>query len=281
MGGQSYSNADIRTYVSGGAFLEYEGVDKNAVTDAMTNMLIGTSVNQLYRTQKIFVMGGGACGDNQGIGSGPQEAVVCRDGKAWYLYYWQENDVISTTSHQWGWVASPPGADSLGQSQYSGVTVEVRSQCRLILSCSKDNRISSTLLLTLTTSLVMTTPLILPSRAPRTLLRMPGRILAQRARLGRASLPFRFVMSALLSMQITKTRSTFYSRMVMIAVLSGVALSVVATCRRLRTLLVLPIWMGSRVLSTCVTRALGTRNCHVGADIDSFILPFLWVYLLD
>ncbi|KAJ5579994.1 uncharacterized protein N7459_005979 [Penicillium hispanicum] len=124
MGGQSYNNADIRSYLSGGAFLDYEGVDKNAVTDAMTSMLVGTAVNQLYRTQKIFVMGGGACGDGQGIGSGPAEASVCRDGVAWYLYYWQENDVISTTSHQWGWVASPPGADQLGQNEYSGVTVE-------------------------------------------------------------------------------------------------------------------------------------------------------------
>lgn len=124
MAGQKYNDADIRSYLSGGAFLEYQGVDKNAVTDAMTHMLVGTAVNQLYRTQKIFIMGGGACGDNQGIGSGPQEASVCRDGKAWYLYYWQENDVISTTSHQWGWVASPPGADKLDQGDYSGVSVE-------------------------------------------------------------------------------------------------------------------------------------------------------------
>ncbi|KAJ5580842.1 hypothetical protein N7450_007143 [Penicillium hetheringtonii] len=124
MGGSEYNNADIRSYLSGGAFLEYQGVDKNAVTDSMTNMLIGTSINQLYRQQKVFIMGGGSCGDNDGIGSGPQEAVVCRDGKAWYLYYWQENDVISTTSHQWGWVNPPPGSDSLGQNEYSGVSVE-------------------------------------------------------------------------------------------------------------------------------------------------------------
>ena len=33
-------------------------------------------------------MGGGACGDGQGIGSGPQNYSVCRNGQAWYLYYW-------------------------------------------------------------------------------------------------------------------------------------------------------------------------------------------------
>jgi hypothetical protein len=136
MSGQSYNDADIRSYLSGGAFLAYPGVDKNAVTDAMTNMLVGTSINQLYRTQKIFIMGGGACGDNQGIGSGPQEATVCRDGKAWYLYYWQENDVVSTTSHQWGWVASPPGVDQLGQNEYEGVKVEVRYACRFTPYCT-------------------------------------------------------------------------------------------------------------------------------------------------
>ncbi|KAH8433965.1 uncharacterized protein LDX57_011601 [Aspergillus melleus] len=124
MAGRLYNKADIRSYLSGGAFLDYPGVDKNAVTDSMTAMMVGTAINQLYRTQKVFIMGGGACGDNQGIGSGPQEAVVCRDNKAWYLYYWQENDVVSTTAHQWGWVASPPGADQLGQGPYSGVSVE-------------------------------------------------------------------------------------------------------------------------------------------------------------
>ncbi|KAJ5373741.1 hypothetical protein N7517_005747 [Penicillium concentricum] len=123
MRGQTYGNADIRQYIAGGAFLTYPGVDKNAVTDQMNSMIVGTAINQLYRTQKVFIMGGGACGDNEGIGSGPQESVVCRDGKAWYLYYWQANDVISTTNHQWGWVNPPPGLDKLGQGDYAGVKV--------------------------------------------------------------------------------------------------------------------------------------------------------------
>ena len=119
MHGDSYENSgDIRDYVRGGQFVAYPGIDKNAVTNVMNGFLIGQAINQLYRTQKIFVMGGGNCGDNQGIGSGPQGASVCRDGKAWYLYYWQENDVISTTAHQWGRVTSPPGADRLGQDDY-------------------------------------------------------------------------------------------------------------------------------------------------------------------
>jgi hypothetical protein len=125
MSGQTYADVDIRSYIAGGAFLAFPGVDKNTVIDSMNNMLVGTAINQLYRTQKIFIMGGGSCDDNQGIGSGPQESKVCRDGKAWYLYYWQENDVVSTTSHQWGWVATPPGLEEIGQGDYAGITREV------------------------------------------------------------------------------------------------------------------------------------------------------------
>ncbi|PLB55528.1 hypothetical protein P170DRAFT_443287 [Aspergillus steynii IBT 23096] len=99
MAGKEHNEADIRSYLSGGVFLDYSGVDKNVVTDSMTAMM-------------IFIMGDGACGDDQGIGSGPQEAVVCRDDRAWYLYYWQENDVVSTTAHQWGW------------GPYSGISIE-------------------------------------------------------------------------------------------------------------------------------------------------------------
>lgn len=126
MHGDNYLNAgDIRSYLKGGLFVNFGGVDKNAVTDAMNGLLIGQAINQLYRTQKIFIMGGGACGDNQGIGSGPADYGICRDGKAWYLYYWQENDVISLTSHRWGWTAVPPGADQLGQGDYARVKVAV------------------------------------------------------------------------------------------------------------------------------------------------------------
>ena len=123
-GGNYDGTGDIRTYMDGGLFVDFPGVDKNGVIDAMSNLLIGQAINALWRTQKVFIMGGGACGDNQGTGSGPQAASVCRNGQAWYLYYWQENDVVSTTSHQWGWVNPPPGSDQLGQGEYMGVTIQ-------------------------------------------------------------------------------------------------------------------------------------------------------------
>ncbi|CAL8578177.1 hypothetical protein XPA_003976 [Xanthoria parietina] len=120
-----HDTGDIRTYLKGGLFLDFGGVDKVKLIDTMNAFLVGQAVNQLYRTQKIFVMGGGACGDADGvIGHGPQDQSICRDGKAWYLYYWQENDVISTTAHQWGWTAAPPGSEQLGTGLYAGVTVQ-------------------------------------------------------------------------------------------------------------------------------------------------------------
>ncbi len=128
MHGDNYLNTgDIRLYLKGGLFVNFAGVDKNTVIDTMNAFLTGQAINQLYRTQKIFIMGGGACGDNQGIGSGPANYGICRGGKLWYLYYWQENDVISLTSHRWGWVATPPGADKLGQGDYANVKVSVSS----------------------------------------------------------------------------------------------------------------------------------------------------------
>ncbi len=69
-------------------------------------------------------MGGAACGDNQGIGNGPMESMFCED-EAWYLYYWQPDDVVSMTSHISGWMDMPPGTD---QGDYTGVTVQVELQ---------------------------------------------------------------------------------------------------------------------------------------------------------
>lgn len=266
MGGQSYGDADIRSYLSGGAFLAYPGVDKNAVTDAMTNMLVGVSINQLYRTQKIFIMGGGACDDNQGIGSGPQEATVCRNGQAWYLYYWQENDVISTTSHQWGWVASPPGADQLGQGAYSGVSVQVCLPTPKTRSLTNGPRTSSTRLSMRTMSPATTMMPIQLQAGPQMLFLTPGQALAPTVRLGKVSSLSRFVMSVVQSTPTTRIRSTSCSRMDMIAVLSGVVRFAVVIPRRRVTLSMLLIWVDSKALSISATRTLDTKG-HVSARV--------------
>ncbi|KAL9128843.1 MAG: hypothetical protein Q9217_002569 [Psora testacea] len=107
-GGNYEGSGDLRDYFKGGAFVAFPGVDKNAVTDAMNGFLIGHAINQLYRQQKIFILGGSACGIDEGVGLGPGDNMICRD----------------VTPHQWGWVAPPPGADQLGKGPYAAVTVQ-------------------------------------------------------------------------------------------------------------------------------------------------------------
>ena len=124
MHGDNYNNmGDIRSYLQGGLFVDFGGIDKNAVTNTVNNLLIAQAINQLWRSQKIFIMGGTPCGDDT-LGPGPANAMLCVDGKAWFLYYWQENDVVSLTSHRWGWTNGPPGADQLGQGDYAGITIQ-------------------------------------------------------------------------------------------------------------------------------------------------------------
>ncbi|KAF2137405.1 uncharacterized protein K452DRAFT_329273 [Aplosporella prunicola CBS 121167] len=122
--GKDYaSTGDIKTYLSGGTFVDFPGVDKNAVIDVMNAFLLGHAINQLWRQQKVFILGGGKCGDGEGIGSGPQDYSICRDGKAWYLYYWHEGKKPVLTSKQWGYVTMPPGADKLGSDDFTGITI--------------------------------------------------------------------------------------------------------------------------------------------------------------
>ncbi|CAI7658698.1 unnamed protein product [Penicillium glandicola] len=68
-------------------------------------------------------MGGGACGDNKGIGSSPKASIICYDGRAWYLHCWKNNGVFSLTSHHWGWVVTPPGLGNIGQGDHSGINI--------------------------------------------------------------------------------------------------------------------------------------------------------------
>ncbi|KAI1100645.1 hypothetical protein F4804DRAFT_336057 [Jackrogersella minutella] len=124
MAGKNYNNTgDIKSYLQGGAFVDFGGVDKNSVIDVMNSFLLGNAVNELWRQQKIFILGGANCGDGQGIGTGPKDYTVCRDGKAWYLYYWHEGNGDALSEKQWGYVTYPTGADKLGQGDFAGVTV--------------------------------------------------------------------------------------------------------------------------------------------------------------
>ncbi|KAI0829154.1 hypothetical protein F5Y06DRAFT_290880 [Hypoxylon sp. FL0890] len=124
MAGKNYDNSgDIKSYLQGGLFVNYPGVNIPEMIDVFNSFFIANAVNQLWRQQKVFIMGGAKCGDGQGIGEGPQDYSVCRDGKAWYLYYWHEGNGDFLSAKQWGYVTMPPGADKLGQDIYQNVTV--------------------------------------------------------------------------------------------------------------------------------------------------------------
>ena len=125
MSGQSFGKAgDIRAFLSGGAFADYPGMDQVALIDIMSTKLMATAINALWRQQKVYIMGGGPCDDSGGIGKGPQGYKVCRDGKAWYLFFWEELGHIALDMHQWGWISPPPGIDRFGEGDYKGLRVE-------------------------------------------------------------------------------------------------------------------------------------------------------------
>ena len=123
MKGSQYGNQDIRGYISGGAYLTGPNPNITAITQTADTLLASVAINQLWKQQKIFIMGGGPCDDSGGIGNGPQEAKLCRNNQAWYLFYWQEYlGQIHLGKKQWGNVAAPPGMDSLASQ---GITVQV------------------------------------------------------------------------------------------------------------------------------------------------------------
>ena len=123
MKGLQFGNQDIRGYLSGGAYLTGPNPNISAITQTAETLLASVAINQLWKQQKIFIMGGGPCDDSGGIGNGPQEAKLCKNNQAWYLFYWQEYlGQIHLGKKQWGNVAAPPGMDTLASQ---GITVQV------------------------------------------------------------------------------------------------------------------------------------------------------------
>lgn len=123
MKGLPYGTEDIRGYISGGAYLNGPNPNTTEITQTANTLLASAAINQLWKQQKIFIMGGGPCDDSGGIGQGPQEAKLCKNNQAWYLFYWQEYlGGIYLGKKKWGNVAAPPGMDSLASE---GLTIQV------------------------------------------------------------------------------------------------------------------------------------------------------------
>lgn len=128
MKGETYGNTgDIRNYVQNGQWVDFPGLNETTVLDQWNNLLTAAAMNQLFRMQKIFIVGGGPCDDSGNIGKGPQEAKLCRNGKAWYLYFWKEpRNSVTFGKAQWGHVSEVPGHDELGKGIYTSITPQVR-----------------------------------------------------------------------------------------------------------------------------------------------------------
>ncbi|KAI9677475.1 MAG: hypothetical protein M1817_006429 [Caeruleum heppii] len=117
-------SGDIRGYLQDGNFVNFGGVNQTATMQLMSDMLTAKAINTLWRQQKIFILGGGPCDDSGGLGPGPQDGKLCRDGKAWYLFFWHEGKSISLTKSHWGYVEMPPGASQFGQVPYQNFNIQ-------------------------------------------------------------------------------------------------------------------------------------------------------------
>ena len=117
---KDYWGIKLLEYLKEGGFVAFDGVDLTEVSNTMTGMLLGTAINSLWRSQKVGIVGGLPCGADQGIGLGPKEFEVCRDGTAWYIYHWEEQRQLGGLDG--AGVIAPHGMDKLGKGDYSLIT---------------------------------------------------------------------------------------------------------------------------------------------------------------
>ena len=103
-------------YFRSGAMLEFDGIAKADLIGHMTGMFLGYAINYAWRLQKVFIIGGGDCGVDDGLGMGPAEGMVCIDDAAWYIYHWEEK--TSGKKKQRAGMVAPHGMKELGEGDY-------------------------------------------------------------------------------------------------------------------------------------------------------------------
>ncbi|KAJ5158370.1 uncharacterized protein N7500_008021 [Penicillium coprophilum] len=117
MPGHGFGTGDIRDILKGGAWLDYTGLDKNKAVDVFLALLESMMINALWRSQRVFIIGGGDCHDGQDVGRGTNDGdnVFCDDeNRAWYLYYWQRDPMAMGKNSRW--ISRPWGSDRMGKS---------------------------------------------------------------------------------------------------------------------------------------------------------------------
>ncbi|KAK2784331.1 hypothetical protein FQN53_008560 [Emmonsiellopsis sp. PD_33] len=95
----------------GGFWVDYPSVDKSALAQNTFATLKAIAINEIWKLQKVFIVGGGSCDDNDGFGQGNSGSdngayAWCDvdNNQAWYLYYWQ---MVTSTCRlmKAGWLA--------------------------------------------------------------------------------------------------------------------------------------------------------------------------------
>lgn len=117
----------MRKMLESGIWLNYDGFDQVKMIEAFSDRLTAQAINTLWRAQKVFIIGGGKCGDGQGVGDGPSDGVWCResDNTAWYLYHWEDYlGTIFVGDSQYGYIKQPHGMYDLGKGDYARITVK-------------------------------------------------------------------------------------------------------------------------------------------------------------
>ncbi|PGH01386.1 hypothetical protein AJ79_07927 [Helicocarpus griseus UAMH5409] len=129
MQGMKFGDMYLDDWIKGGLWVDYPGVPKDEVASNTYAMLKAVAINQIWRMQRVYIIGGGKCGDNQGLGEGTggtdNGAYAWCDkssNQAWYLYYWQKGDHGLPTDK--GWTARPWGADRLGTDAFSDIKAQ-------------------------------------------------------------------------------------------------------------------------------------------------------------
>lgn len=112
-GKEIQGQGDIRQFLKGGRWINVPELNKTHGFDIMSGALQSIAINSIWRQQAVFIMGGGSCGDGDGIGTGPggqegSNSWCDENNKAWYLYFFQTKPVKT--------LARPWGSDRIGEN---------------------------------------------------------------------------------------------------------------------------------------------------------------------
>lgn len=121
-------NTDIRNFFNSGLYLDSTLFpDKNTYQDIGMMLIASTAINYLWRQQKIFIIGGNDCGNNDQLGGSDSTWKWCDGQKEWHLYFWQEdNETPKNPKKIYGGVNWPWGGDKLSKGVYEKINIEVR-----------------------------------------------------------------------------------------------------------------------------------------------------------